>query len=49
MCIRDSVYLVPYGQDDAVHKPKSLIAHMEKVPETLEKALEGVQLQPLLQ
>lgn len=44
-----NVYLVPYGQDDAVHKPTSLIAHMEQVPETLEKALEGVQLQPLLQ
>lgn len=44
-----NVYLVPYGQDDAAHKPTSLIAHMEQVPETLEKALEGVQLQPLLQ
>lgn len=44
-----NVYLVPYGQDSAATKPYSLVAHMELIPTACEQALEGVQLQPLLQ
>lgn len=43
------IFLVPYGQDSAASKPASLVAHMELIPQALEKALEGIQMQPLLQ
>ncbi|MDQ0350675.1 dipicolinate synthase subunit B [Alkalibacillus filiformis] len=42
------IYFVPYGQDDPVKKPTSLVAHMSLLPDTIEKALEGEQLQPML-
>ena len=41
-------YFVPYGQDDADTKPRSCVAHFELIPETLEAALQGKQLQPFL-
>jgi len=43
-----SVYMVPYGQDDYIQKPRSLVADFEKIPEALAAALAGAQLQPLL-
>ena len=43
-----NIYFVPFGQDDPVKKPTSLIAHTELIPETLELALEGKQIQPVL-
>lgn len=43
-----SVYFVPFGQDDAIKKPKSLIADYSKIEETMESAINGVQLQPIL-
>ncbi|MDV2580654.1 dipicolinate synthase subunit B [Alkalibacillus haloalkaliphilus] len=42
------VYFVPYGQDDPVKKPTSLVAHMSLLPNTVEEALDGEQLQPML-
>lgn len=42
-------YFVPFGQDDPVRKQTSLVAHMEKIPETVQAALSGVQIQPLLE
>ena len=45
---RRNFYLVPFQQDDPVHKPTSLVAVMERIPETIEAALEGRQLQPVL-
>ena len=45
---RKHYYFVPYGQDDWAHKPQSLKAHLELVPRTLEAALRGEQLQPVL-
>ena len=41
-------YFVPFGQDDPVKKPTSLVADFEKLPYALELALEGKQLQPIL-
>lgn len=41
-------YFVPYGQDDWRKKPRSMVAHFDLIEETLEAALEGKQLQPLL-
>lgn len=43
-----NVYFVPFGQDDPVKKPTSLVAHMNLLPETIKSAIEGQQLQPLL-
>lgn len=46
---RRHYYFVPMGQDDPVGKPCSVVAHMELLPEAVYAALEGRQLQPLLQ
>ncbi len=43
-----NIYFVPYGQDDAEGKPTSLVAHMEDIPKTLEFALCGKQIQPVI-
>ncbi|HCO62120.1 MAG TPA: dipicolinate synthase subunit B [Clostridiales bacterium] len=45
---RKQVYFVPFGQDDCKGKPTSLVADFTQVPQTIEAALAGVQLQPLL-
>ncbi|HKM04826.1 MAG TPA: dipicolinate synthase subunit B [Lachnospiraceae bacterium] len=42
------VYFVPFGQDNCSAKPKSLVAHVDLMAETLEKALVGEQIQPIL-
>lgn len=42
------VFFVPFGQDDYVSKPNSMVAHMELIPNTISKALEGKQLQPVI-
>jgi dipicolinate synthase subunit B len=45
---RKYYYFVPFGQDDPVNKPTSLVADFTKIPQTLELALEGKQIQPIL-
>ena len=45
---RRQIFFVPFGQDDPVQKPRSLVAQMEQLPETVAAALEGRQLQPML-
>ena len=45
---RRNYYFVPFGQDDPVRKPTSIVADFKKVPQALEAALEGRQLQPVL-
>ena len=45
---RKHYYFVPFGQDDAKGKPTSLVADFAKIPQTLEAALEGRQIQPIL-
>lgn len=42
------VYFVPFGQDDPYKKETSLVAHMDLLSETVDEALKGNQLQPLL-
>lgn len=41
-------YFVPLRQDDCVKKPTSLMGDFAKIPEALEAALDGRQLQPIL-
>jgi len=48
LLITKNIYFVPFGQDDPINKPNSLVAHMELIAETSEAALLGKQLQPLL-
>ena len=45
---RKNYYFVPFGQDNAEAKPTSLIADFTQIIPTVELALEGRQLQPLL-
>ena len=45
---RKHYYFVPFGQDDAEKKPTSMVADFTKIPEALEAALNGKQLQPVL-
>lgn len=44
----ENIYFVPFGQDDPFNKTKSLVADMTKINETVKKALESVQIQPVL-
>ena len=43
-----NIYFVPFGQDDPVGKPTSLVADFSKVPDAVAAALAGQQLQPVL-
>lgn len=43
-----NVYFIPFGQDDPVKKANSLVARMTLLSETVESALNGKQLQPVL-
>ncbi len=45
---RKNYYFVPFRQDDPVGKPASLVADFALLGETIEAALGGRQLQPLL-
>ena len=45
---RKHYYFVPFGQDDPKNKPTSMVADFEKIPQALDAALEGRQLQPVL-
>lgn len=42
-----NVYLVPFRQDHALKKPRSLVADFSLLPKTIASALCGVQLQPV--
>lgn len=48
MTVRKHCYFVPLGQDDPIHKPTSLVADFHKLPATIEEALKGRQIQPML-
>ncbi|MGY8612732.1 dipicolinate synthase subunit B [Bacillus velezensis] len=43
-----NIYFIPFGQDDHVKKPTSLVARMDLLPITVEKALLHQQVQPVL-
>lgn len=43
-----NIYFVPFAQDNYKSKPNSMIARMELIPETIEAALRGKQLQPVI-
>jgi len=43
-----NIYFVPFNQDDSIKKPRSLVADMTKITDTLECALKGKQIQPII-
>ena len=45
---RKHYYFVPFGQDDPIKKPTSMVADFTKLPRALEMALNTKQLQPIL-
>ncbi len=42
------IYFVPFGQDDYIKKPKSMVAHLEMVSATIDEAMAGRQIQPVI-
>lgn len=42
------MYFVPFGQDNPNGKPTSLVADLTLVTQTLELALDGKQIQPII-
>lgn len=48
LMVRRNFYLVPFAQDDCLHKPRSLQCDFDLLPDTLDCALRGRQLQPML-
>lgn len=45
---RKHYYFVPFRQDDPEKKPTSIVADFSKIPKTLNEAILGKQLQPLI-
>jgi len=43
-----NIYMVPFGQDDPVNKPNSLVASMDLLLPAILEALEGRQIQPVI-
>ena len=43
-----NIYFVPFGQDDCIKKPNSMIADFEQIPDTILKAISGIQKQPVI-
>lgn len=48
LLMRKNFFFVPFGQDDPHNKPTSLIADFTQLPQTVEAAFEGRQIQPVL-
>lgn len=48
LLVRQNLFFVPFGQDDPAGKPRSLVAHFDRIPQTLAEAMKGRQIQPVL-
>lgn len=44
-----NIYFVPFGMDDYISKPNSMTAHVDLLQDTIVKALQGRQIQPVIQ
>jgi len=42
------IYFVPFGQDNAMKKPNSLVANLDLLEDTIKSALDREQLQPII-
>lgn len=45
---RKHVFFVPFGQDDPIKKPTSIVANLDLIGPCVEAAMENLQLQPIL-
>ncbi len=45
---RKNFYFVPMKQDNPLLKPRSMVADMSKINVTIEKALQNIQIQPII-
>lgn len=43
-----NIYFIPFGQDNCLKKPNSLISHFDMLIPTIEEALSNKQIQPVL-
>lgn len=43
-----NIYFVPYSQDDPISKHNSLVCNFSLIPKTVENALKGIQIEPVL-
>lgn len=43
-----NIYFIPFGQDDPVKKPNSMVARMTMLSDTILEAMNGRQIQPVL-
>ncbi|AZH29141.1 MULTISPECIES: dipicolinate synthase subunit B [Paenibacillus] len=48
LLVAKNIFFVPFGQDNPVKKPNSLVANMELIPEAAYEALQGKQIQPMI-
>ncbi len=48
LMVMKNIFFVPFGQDDYMTKPNSMVADVSLIRETLEEALEGRQIQPVI-
>ena len=48
LLMRKHYYFVPFAQDDSAEKPTSMVADFNKIPDTLQAAMTGAQIQPIL-
>ena len=46
---KKNFYFVPFSQDDYANKPKSMVAHFDKIYDTVLLAIEGKQIQPIIE
>ena len=45
---RNNYYFIPFRQDNPITKPRSLVADFKYLIPTIEQALEGEQIEPIL-
>ena len=45
---KKNIYFVPFRQDDPFEKPYSVIADFTLIPKSVEMAINGIQIQPIL-
>lgn len=43
-----NIYFVPFGQDNYIKKPNSLVSHTDLIIDTVKEAIEGKQIQPVI-
>ena len=48
LLVRKNYYFVPFGQDDPMGKPTSMVAEFSMIPKTVKEAMDGRQIQPIL-